>query len=755
VTDLAARFVSALEGRYTVERELGQGGMAIVYLGRDLRYDRAVALKVIRPELRPGLGTERFLREIQIAAQLSHPHILPLFDSGEFDGVLYYVMPYVEGQSLRTRLLREGRLPVEEAVRIAVEVLSGLAHAHARDVVHRDVKPENILLAQGTAVLTDFGIAQAVAQGGSERLTEAGLLVGSPAYMSPEQVAGQIDPRSDLYAVGCVLYEMLTGAPPFGGTGEISALAGHLTQAVAPISNRRETVSLQLEGVVIRALAKDPADRYQSAREFAEALGRIPAEPPGATTERSRPALRSLVILPLADLSPLRDQEYFCEGVAEELRSTLSKVEGLQVLSRTAAIAADRRGLDLKSLGRELGVSHVLEGSVRSAPDRLRVSVTLSSTGDGFQLWSEQYDRQAADVFEIQDDIARRVTAALRIHLTEKRVAPRPAPANLDAYRAYLRGRHHWNRRTERSLRQSVVHMEEAVTLDGRYALAHAGLADAWVTLGIYGAAAPTEAMPRALAASTRALELDPSLAEALAVRGAVRALHDWQWKQAEADFREAIRLDPRYATGHHWFASQVLMPQGRFDEAAQELAAALALDRDSAAIDLTRGLLLVLRGDDRRAIEQFQRLLDRDPEFGVAHLFLGQVLDRQERREEAITALEQALTFSGETPEILASLGYAQARAGEVEKARAVLERLTGLGKSRYVSPAHLAQLHLGLGDRAGSLGLLEAAVRSRATEVVWLRVKWMYQPLHAEPRYHALLRQVGLGDPAAGNDG
>jgi len=745
VNDIVSRLSQALQGRYRIERELGRGGMAIVYLARDLRYDRIVAVKVMRPEILISVGSERFLREIHIAARLSHPHILPLFDSGDADGILYYVMPYVEGESLRSRLTREEKLPIEDAVRIGLEIASGLAHAHAQGVVHRDVKPENILLTGSTSVLTDFGIAQAVDSSGG-RLTGTGLLIGSPAYMSPEQATGRVDQRSDVYALGCVLYEMLGGAPPFAGPTTIALLASHTNKAVTPLREVRGTVPLHLESVVLRALAKDPADRFGSAGDLSIALGRVVsgtgfvAAAPGAD---SRPSQRSLAILPFEDLSPARDQEYFCDGVAEELRSTLSKVEGLQVASRRASNAVQGKGLDLRALGRELGVTHLLEGTVRSAGDRLRVSVTLTGTSDGFQLWSERYDRKMDDVFEIQDDIARRVTAALRIHLTSQRSARR-GTTNLEAYRAYLRGRHHWNRRTERSLRQSVTHMHEAIAMDPSYAEARAGLADALVTLGIYGAAAPIEVMSEAFEAARTALENNPSLAEALVVRGAVQALRDWSWEAAEKDFRDAIRLDPRYPTGHHWYASHLLMPLGRFEDAARSLGSALELDPGAAAVSISRGLLLALHGDNDRAIEQFQQLLDRDPEFGVAHYFLGQVYDRQALFGAAEDALEQALIFGGESPEVIAMLAYSRARSGRKGPSREGLERLRALGSKRFVSPALLALVHIGLEEYSEAIALLEEAVEVRATELVWLKVRWQYDSLRGQSPFDAIVRRV-----------
>jgi serine/threonine-protein kinase len=377
--------------------------------------------------------------------------------------------------------------------------------------------------------------------------------------------------------------------------------------------------------------------------------------------------------------------------------------------------------------------------------DRLRVTVTLTTAADGIQVWSERYDRKMDDVFEIQDDITGRVAAALRGHLTSELPRASRGTRNIEAYRAYLRGRHLWNRRTERALRQSIAHMQEAIGLDPSYAGAHAGLADSLVTLGIYGVSSPAEVMPAALDAARRALELDPALAEALVVRGAVRALRDWDWGAAEHDFRQAIELDPHYATGHHWYANHVLMPQGRFDEAARALTSALELDPGAPTVAISRGFLFALRGETARAIEQLQELLDRDPELAVAHYFLGQVYDRQSRFDEARAAFNQALAVGGESAEVLATLAYTEARAGRTTEAQSGYARLVGLGASRYVSPALLALVRLGLGDLDGAIGFLEEAVAVKATELVWLKVRWCYDPLRELPRFQAVVGRVG----------
>ena len=747
MTDVTARLSAALD-RYEIQRELGRGGMAAVFLGRDLRYERVVAIKVMHPEVMAGAGRDRFLREIRIAATLSHPHILPLFDSGEADGLMYYVMPYVSGESLRSRIARLSTLPVEEAIRLASEVASGLAHAHEQGIVHRDVKPENILLSGDSAVLTDFGIAQALDVSGG-RLTGTGLFVGSPAYMSPEQVEGLVDHRSDLYALGCVLYEMLCGAPPFSGATNLAMLAGHANKTVTPLRHLRPAVPPDLESLVLRTLAKNPDERFATARELANALGRATSSTVVMTTSgvtEVRSGARALAILRFDDLSPGRDQEYFCEGMAEELRTSLSRVDGLRVLSRTASEGIRGKGLDTRAIGRALGVTHLLEGTVRSAGARLRVSITLTGTSDGFQLWSDRYDRGAEDVFEIQDDIARRVAEALRVHLTLAHPlgARRARKPGIDAYRAFLRGRHHWNRRTERSLLQGVSHMKDAIAIDPGYAEAHAGLADSLVTLGIYGALMPGEAMRGALEAAQSALDLDPALAEAHAVRGAVQGLYEWNWSAAEESFLAAIRFDPGYITGHHWYANHVLMPNGRFHEADRELRIALELDPASPSAAASRGLLRALEGRDEEAIHEFQALLDRDPEFSLGYYFLGQVYDRQSRFDEAVSSLRQALTFGGESPEVIAMLAYTIGRAGGTAEATRELDRLRALATTRFVSPALLGLACLGLGGRDAAINYLEEAVEIRAAELAWLKVRWQYDQLRGLPPFAAILRRV-----------
>ncbi len=462
MSDILDSLQSALADRYRIERELGRGGMATVYLAHDLRHDRSVALKVLRPELAHAVGADRFLREIRLCARLQHPHILGVHDSGEAGGQLWFTMPYVDGETLRSRLAREQQLPIGDAVRITTEIADALTYAHGRGVIHRDIKPENILLSGNHALVADFGIARALrggaaAQQGSEedeRLTETGMSLGTPQYMSPEQSVGEreLDARTDVYSLGCVLYEMLAGEPPFTGPNPQSVLAKRLSEPVPHIRSTRE-VPLAIDHAVTRALARAPADRFATAAEFAAALGSTSVESGSSTapvTSRQSPRKRrwigaligavlvillggymalgrsgggapglpaSAAVLPFTDLSPGKDQEYFSDGLTEELITSLSQVKGIRVAARTSSFQFKGQNADIRDVGRKLGVGAVLEGSVRKSGDRLRVTAQLSSAEDGYQLWSESYDRDLADVFAVQEEIARAIVGALRVRL--------------------------------------------------------------------------------------------------------------------------------------------------------------------------------------------------------------------------------------------------------------------------------------------------------------------------------------------------
>ena len=420
MTDLRDRLESGLADRYTLGRELGQGGMATVYLAHDLRHDRDVALKVLRPEISAAMGADRFLREIKLAAGLTHAHILPVFDSGEAGGLLYYVMPSMEGRSLRERLDRERQLPLSESLRITREVASALDYAHRHNVVHRDIKPENILLHEGAAMVADFGIGKALsAQGAS--LTQTGLSLGTPAYMSPEQAAGDLgtDGRSDLYSLGCVLYEMLTGEPPFTG---VSAQAIIAKRFVAPIPRIQATrdVPAAVDTAVTRALARTPADRFPSAAEFAAALLAISRDSDSgerATASAARADARAIAVLPLANMSADPENEYFADGMTEEIINALGKLPGIHVASRTSSFAFKGKDVDVREIGDKLGVTTVLEGSVRKVGNRIRLTAQLINVESGYHLWNETYDRQLEDVFAVQDDISRAIVEALTLRL--------------------------------------------------------------------------------------------------------------------------------------------------------------------------------------------------------------------------------------------------------------------------------------------------------------------------------------------------
>jgi serine/threonine protein kinase/Tfp pilus assembly protein PilF len=610
VTDTGAHLASALADRYAIERELGRGGMATVYLARDLKHGRAVAIKVLAPELAQSLGTERFLREIATTASLRHPNILPLYDSGDAGGLLFYVMPCVEGESLRDRLEREKQLAVDRALQITREVADALGYAHSRGVVHRDVKPENILLEAGHAVVTDFGIARALDVARGERLTQTGMSVGTPAYMSPEQASGEgaVDGRSDLYALGCVLYEMLAGQPPFTGATAESVVYQHLVAEARAVSQVRPGIPPAVTRALGRLLAKAPADRPATAAELLDALeGKGPAGQVVAAAPE-----RSIAVLPFANMSADPENEYLADGITEEIINALTKLPGLKVVARTSAFSFKGRQEDLRSVGEKLGVATVLEGSVRRAGDRLRVTAQLVNVCDGYHQWSERYDRQLRDVFAIQDEIADAIAKKLAVTFEGATGGPaRGGTSSVEAFQLYVKGRALLYRRGP-SIAKALQCFEEALALDPGYALAHAGLADALSYRAMWGA---SEVVAAARTAVGRALELAPDLAEAHYALACLAQYHDYDAGTFTFEYARAVQLNPGYVQARCGRALYDLSNyRGAFGEALEEVDRAVRDDPLSGYALTIRAMILHRAGRTAEAVAEARRATELDP---------------------------------------------------------------------------------------------------------------------------------------------
>jgi serine/threonine-protein kinase len=742
---------AAFAGRYTLVRELGRGGMATVYLAEDVKHRRQVALKVLRPEVGVVLGADRFAREIQIAAGLNHPHILPLYDSGS-EPLLWFSMPYVRGESLRQRLTRERQLPVDQAVAIVRQVASALDHAHAHGLIHRDVKPENILIHEGEAMVTDFGIAldsgTARKRGGGEagsgeRLTEIGVAMGTPEYMSPEQIAGDrtLDGRSDIYSLGCVLYELLAGEPPYTGITTQAVMIKRFTDPIPRVRRFRVAVPPAVEHAIVKALATAPADRFATAAEFAEALT--------GGSERGRPDReRSIAVLPFLNLSPEPENEFFADGITEDVVAQLSKIRALNVLARASVMPFKQRQQTPRQISAALDVATVLDGSVRRAGNRVRIAAQLIDGETEHQLWAETYDRELTDIFAIQTDVALQIARALEAELSmEERERIRKEPtADVQAYQLFLMGKHCLSRWTQEGIDQGIGYLEQAVARDPGYGLAYAEIAHAYLELGIgiAGDLPPEQAFPKAREAVAKALQADPELAEAHAMLAFVRFVCDYDWAGAEQEFELALELNPNSGPTYDAYGL-MLSALGRYDEALVVQRRAHELDPLAHRLDRSTTMLRAGRYDE--ALEIAHEVNQLDPHFALARATLGWAYIHKNQPELGLAELERAVQLAPDSTMFLAQLGEALGQVGKAEAARDVLRRLEELSKQRYVSPYHRAYVYTGLGEFDRAMDWLERAYAEGAGGVWGIRGSFLFAPLRSHPRFQALLKKVNLG--------
>ncbi|MEO5589383.1 MAG: protein kinase [Gemmatimonadaceae bacterium] len=748
----------ALKGRYTLRECLGRGGMATVYLADDCRHERPVALKVLDRERSAALGAERFEREIKLLAHLRHPFILPLHDSGEAAGELYFVMPYIDGESLGARIRRNGPLSLDDTARIVGQVADALDYAHAEGVVHRDIKPENILLSRnGHALLADFGIARGalLATDRAPALTEAGRGIGTADYMSPEQALGEegVNGRADIYSLGCVVYEMLAGRPPFVGPTSLSLVAQHVgTRAPMLVATSGRVTSSAIDAVA-RALQKDPRDRFPTATAFAEALlsGEVPT-PATRSPLASAPKL-SIAVLPIANRSPDSETEFFSDGITEELINALAKVEGLRVVSRTSTFAFKGGSVPVSEIGTRLNVGFVLEASVRRALDRIRVTARLVEVADDSTVWSETYERKLDDVFALQDEITQAIVETITETL-ELGHLQRPVsiakPRSLEAYDLYLLGRHHWNKRTKGEMQRALELFREAAELDPSYAPAYSGIADATALLASWQFASPATMYPEAVAAAKRAIELDPSSADAHASIGFTKLNWDWDWKGAARELRRAIQLNPNHETAHRWL-SAFLAGIGKDDEAMPIALRAADLDPISVLPLMNLGIIHFLAGRNEDATREFTRVIEIDPGFVRGHIFLGAAHSFMGKHDEAIAAGRTGADLANQFSVTLVPLGSSLARAGRLDEAHVMLDQIVRDG----IDPIYAAMVHSAFDDEEAVFADLQLGIEKRSDWMYSIATQPWFRKYRGNPRFVSLLRQMNLlGDPLSVGD-
>ena len=759
-------------GTYEILASLGAGGMGEVYRAKDLRLGREVALKVLPAEMSASPDRlARFEREARAVAGLNHPNIVTLFSVEDDGDVRFLTMELVEGQSLDQVITPSG-LPIRRVIELGIGLADALAAAHEKGVVHRDLKPANVMLTKdGRVKVLDFGLAKLAAPDSNAELTQAatmatplssaGLVVGTVPYMAPEQVRGElVDSRTDLFALGVVLYELSSGKRPFAGNTQADISSAILRDSPPPLASMRGDLPSDLERIVQRCLEKSPRERMQTSLDVSNELRRLQRE-----LERSPSGLpagekaASIAVLPFVNRSRDDSDEYFSDGLADELLNLLAKVKGLRVTARTSSFHFKGKDATIAEIGKALDVATVLEGSVRKAGDRARISVQLVRVADSSHLWSETYDRTLEDIFAVQDDIAQSVVKELRTTLLGEKADSQAArevkavvsaapehPADPEAYDFYLRGRHQVNRRGDVSMHRAIEFFGVALARDPSYALAELGLAEAHGLLGFHEFEPPREAFPRARAAALRALELKPDLGEAHAVLAYTTLHHDREWEASEREFLRAIELNPNHAVARLWYAN-VLLAFGRFEEALEQGRRALELDPLSIVNSLVTGWVHFFERRFDVAYEKMGRALELEPGFFLAHQWRGWTLWQMGRLDEAAQHFETAARLAQHPPTVLGYRAIAAAVGGRREECRELVARMIAMRDERFVSGFLIALGFVSAGDLGAAESWIERAADERSPWVNYLRVDPRVAALHDRPRIKAILAHLGQG--------
>jgi serine/threonine protein kinase/Tfp pilus assembly protein PilF len=780
-------------GHYRIVEKIGAGGMGEVYRARDEHLDRDAAIKVLPPQtFADEPARKRFRKEALALSKLNHPNIATIYDFDTQNELDFLVMEYIRGVPLSQRI-RARPLPEKKVIALGMQLAEGLSAAHEHGVVHRDLKPGNLRLTdQERLKILDFGLAKlrlpVTSSATTESLSETETMAGTLPYMAPEQLqGGDIDARTDIHSAGALLYEMATGQHPFAEVERSQLIGAILNRPPRPPTTLNPRLSPEVERIIGKCLEKEPENRYQSAKELAIDLRRLQTGVLSAVQPAARAAkwsaaksaglglgilvsvivlliafnvggwrqhllgragarrIESLAVLPLENLSRDPEQEYFADGMTEELTADLSKISALRVISRTSAMHYKRTTKTLPEIARELNVDAVVEGSVRRSGDQVRITAQLIYGPSDRHLWVQNYERSLGDVLALESEVATAIANQIKIEVTpqERMRLAGARSVNPEAHEAYLKGRYFWNKRDRESIMTGLKYFQQAIDMDPTYALAYTGMADSYLILGSYFWLSPPEAFPKAKGAALKALEIDGTLAEVHTSMIWANELN-WDWRAAEMESRRALDLDPSYATAHQWY-SGLLTLMGRNEEAIAESRRSAELDPLSAIIALHAAQTYYYARRFTQARQGMQRILDISPDFVLARNYLGIIDVADGRIPEGIEELQKAVTFSPGDDED-ATLGYAYALAGKEGDAQAVINNLIKQSRGRYLSPYYVALVYVGLGKKDQAFEWLEEAYKQRARELPWMRVDPMFDSLRSDPRFRDLLSRMNL---------